>query len=68
MSARALLAAATVAAGLALPVAPAAACDPNTFPYCTTYCRAIAGWYEGVGQMVDPSPPPFPRTGLAGCP
>lgn len=69
MSARALLAAATVAAGLALPVSPASACDPNRFPYCTTYCRAIVSRYELVRDAVDrPALPGFPRTGLAGCP
>ncbi len=69
MSARALLAAAT-AAGLALPVSPAAACDPERFPYCTTYCKAIVSRYELVRDAMDDAVelPGVPRTGVAGCP
>lgn len=68
MSVRALLAVATVAAGLALPASPATACDPYRFPYCMTYCRALLQPYESLRDVVYPPLPSVPRTGLAGCP
>lgn len=52
---------------------PAAACDPNRFPNCQTYCGAIASRYEWVRSNVEsdirPQPlPEWPATGVAGCP
>lgn len=64
-----LAALAVAAAAPVLPLAPASACDPDRFPYCTTYCRAVVSRYELVRDAVDrPSLPAFPRTGVAGCP
>jgi hypothetical protein len=66
---RARLAAAVVAAGaLALPVQSASACDPNSFPYCTTYCKAVVSRYNLIRQASDLPLPGVPSTGVAGCP
>lgn len=68
MSTRALLGLAVIAAGLALPSQPASACDPMTFPYCTTYCRAALRPYDFLRDNSDLGLPPVPHTGVAGCP
>lgn len=71
MSARTVLglAVAAVAAGsMMLPVQSASACDPMTFPYCTTYCRALLRPYELLRDSSSIDLPPVPHTGLAGCP
>lgn len=65
MTGRLLLLAA--AGALALP-GPASACDPNSFPYCQTHCRAVAYRYEELRDWTRPAPPPWPHTGVAGCP
>jgi hypothetical protein len=64
----ALAGAAVVAASVTLPLPSASACDPYSFPYCTTYCKAIVSRYELVRDSSSIDLPPVPRTGLAGCP
>lgn len=63
-----LIAATALAAAALLPAGSASACDPNTFPNCQTYCAAIASRYDWLQDMTYPSPPDWPRTGVAGCP
>lgn len=61
------LTALAVAAGLLTPT-PAAACDPNRFPNCMTYCGWVAWRYRELSGMSDRPLPEWPRTGVAGCP
>ena len=67
---RRLLALATLAAAAAVTLAPAtaSACDPNRFPNCMTYCGWVAWRYRELVEMSDVKAPPWPRTGVAGCP
>jgi hypothetical protein len=65
---RALLAALTAAAALAVAPAPASACDPERFPYCTTPCRALLWRYDELRASTSVELPAVPPVGLAGCP
>ena len=62
------LAGLAVAGGLIATPNTAAACDPNRFPNCMTYCGWAAWRYRELGDRMHPSPPDWPRTGVAGCP
>jgi hypothetical protein len=64
----ALAALGAVAALTALPLAPASACDPNTFPNCQTYCGWVAWRYRELASMTNVDLPGWPQTGVAGCP
>ena len=50
------------------PVPAASACDPNTFPNCQTYCRAIVYRYDQLRSQTSVDLPAVPHTGVAGCP
>lgn len=63
-----LLLGATLLGVVLLPAGTASACDPHRFPYCQTYCGAVASRYRELTGMIDPPPPAWPETGVAGCP
>jgi hypothetical protein len=63
-----LVLAALVAGSALLSMAPASACDPNRFPNCHTYCGWVAWRYGEISDMSNLKLPPWPRTGVAGCP
>jgi hypothetical protein len=65
----AALALAGAATGLLLAYpSPATACDPNRFPNCQTYCGWVAWRYREVRDTTNADLPPWPSTGVAGCP
>jgi hypothetical protein len=63
-----LLLAATMAAGVLVPVHGASACDPYRFPGCTPPCRSLVYRYDELRASSDVELPAVPHTGLAGCP
>ena len=62
------LAGLSVIGGLLVAPGTASACDPNRFPNCHTYCGWVAWRYREISGSTDRPLPPWPHTGVAGCP